>query len=136
MPRHLALPLAAVVLAGASAACEKPSPYVTLFASDRTVKARAVSYCHDAAECVEHRGNVATFRMKGRQEIGIDVPGSVADSGWRILEIQGDPVSHARYRRLPPLSFQPGQPPQPLTIEEVSGAGDVKGRWQFEIVGS
>jgi hypothetical protein len=138
MPRPAAAPVlaaAAVVLAGTSVACEKPSPYVTLFANDRTVKARATSYCHEPGECRTDEGNLAVFRMKGRHEIGIDVPGEVAESGWRILELQGDSVSHERYRRLPPLQFEPGQPPQALTVVELDGRGEVKGRWQFEIRG-
>ncbi len=134
MPR-LALPLAALVLAGSSMACEKPSPYVTLFANDRSVKARATTYCHRDGDCAEQPRNRAVLKMNGRQEIGIDVPGEVADSGWRILELQGEQVSHDRYRRLPPLEFQQGQPPQPLTIVELTPSGEVKGRWQFEIVG-
>ena len=138
MPRRVALPVAVLALAGASAACslEKPSPYITLYANDRTVKARATRYCHEGpSSCHEEPGNMAVFRMKGRHEIAIDVPGEVAESGWRILELQGDAVSHDRFRRLPPLQFQPGQPRQSLTVVELSSDGQDKGRWQFEIEG-
>src|SRR5688572_5901062 len=126
------MPLAALALVGATG-CTEPSPYVTLYAGSRVVKARAVRFCHEPDRCIAD-GRTTTLVIDGRREIGIDVPGSVAKAGWRILEVQGEDVSHERYRRLPPLSFPSGQK-QALTVVQVGRDDQETGRWQFSLVG-
>ena len=129
MPRpNAALSLVALATLGLASGCEKQSPWVTLTAGGTVVKARAIKYCRDNGRCNESTEQ-PLLRVKAGDVLGIDVPRSVAEHGWRIGE-QG-PFRHDHYYsfRLPD-QIQPGAE-QTLMIMRDPKHGE--GVWQFVI---
>jgi hypothetical protein len=125
-PRTL-VALAAVAALGAGTGCDKQSPYVTFTAHGVTVKARATKYCREG-RCNTSKDSPVLYVQEG-DTLGIDVPRSVADQGWRI-GTQGD-FSHDHYRSIAIGSqFQPGaELPVSIVRDEKYGAGE----WHFTI---
>jgi hypothetical protein len=121
--------LAAVAALGAGTGCEKQSPYVTFTAHGVTVKARATKYCREK-RCNESKENPILYVTSG-DVLGIDVPRSLADQGWRIETGQESPYSHDHYRSIPlGTQFQPGAE-VPVTITRDKKYGD--GVWNFTL---
>lgn len=84
MPRtNAALALVALATLGLATACEKQSPWVTLQSGGTVVKARAVKYCRDNGRCNES-AETPVLKVKPGEMLGIDVPRSVAEQGWRL----------------------------------------------------
>ena len=129
MPTRTAiLGLVAVAVLGGATGCEKQSPYITMTAHGVTVKARATKYCRET-ECDTTKDNPVIVVRPG-DTLGIDVPRSVAEEGWRI-GTEG-PFSHDHYRSIPiTRDFQSGGPPLQVQIyrDEKHGAG----QWTFSI---
>ena len=129
MPRpNAVLSLVALATLGLGTGCEKQSPWVTVTAGGVVVKARAIKYCRDSGRCNEstHR---PVLQIKPGDTLGIDVPRSVAEQGWRLGD-QG-PFSHDHYRAFPiGNQLEPGAK-QTLTImrDERHGIGV----WEFVI---
>jgi hypothetical protein len=127
MRRTAAVAFAALAAMGLATGCEKQSPYVTLTAHGVTVKARASNYCRDG-KC--HKGGESpTLDVHPGDTLGIDVPRSLADQGWRIGG-QGD-FSHDHYRAIEITNqFQKGAVlPVQIVRDERYGAGE----WQFTL---
>ena len=125
--RHTALGLVALAAIGLTTGCEKQSPYITLTAHGVTVKARAQKYCREG-KCAE--GKSTAFLTVGAEDIlGIDVPRSVAEDGWR-LGGSGD-FHHDHYLAIPLTGrVQPGQSiPLQIARDETHGIGE----WLFTI---
>jgi hypothetical protein len=128
MPTRTAvLALAAVAALGGATGCEKQSPYVSMTAHGVTVKARATQYCRDA-KCDKTDDN-PTLDVRPGDTLGIDVPRSVADQGWRI-GTEG-PFSHDHYRSIPiTRDFQSGADlPVQIFRDEKFGAA----HWTFTV---
>jgi hypothetical protein len=125
--RTAAVALAALAALGASTGCEKQSPYVTFTAHGVTVKARATKYCREG-RCNKSTDNPVLYVQRG-DTLGIDVPRSVADQGWRIGD-QG-PFSREHYRGIEiGAEFQPGaEIPVTVVRDERYGAGE----WRFTV---
>ncbi len=126
-PRHTAVAFAVLAAVGVTTGCEKQSPYVTLTAHGVTVKARATKYCREA-DC-KTGGEAPTLEVRPGDTLGIDVPRSVADQGWRIGD-QGD-FSHDHYRSIEITNqFQSGAT-LPVTIFRDTRFG--AGEWSFTL---
>jgi hypothetical protein len=129
MPRrNAALSLVALATLGLATACEKQSPFITVTAHGVVVKARATRYCRDNGKCNTSTDNPVLLVQNG-DIVGIDVPRSVAEQGWRIGD-QGD-FSHEHYRSIRITQQIPPGAEQVLRIvrDERHGAGE----WQFTI---
>lgn len=129
MPRrNAALSLVALAALGLATGCEKQSPWVTITAHGVVVKARAIRYCRDDGRCNESK-RVPALTIQPGDTLGIDVPRSVAEQGWRIGG-QGE-FSHDHYRSIQiGNQLQPGAE-QTLQIERDARHGE--GIWQFTI---
>lgn len=122
--------LAAVVLAalGGASGCEKQSPYITMSAHGVVVKARATKYCRAEANCSESTDN-PVITVRTGDTLGIDVPRSVAEQGWRIGG-QGD-FSHEHYRSIPiTRDFQSGSE---LAVQIQRNDHFGAGEWRFTV---
>jgi hypothetical protein len=128
MPRrHAALALVALALLGATG-CEKQSPYITITAHGVVTKARATKYCRTTEKCNESTESPHIFITAG-DILGIDVPRSVAEQGWRLGD-QGE-FSHDHYRSIEIGSQLPVGATQELRIvrDPVHGEGE----WRFTV---
>jgi hypothetical protein len=123
--RHSAVALAALAALGLATGCEKQNPYVTVTAGGVVVKARAVRYCR-GDDC-RVTNDTPTLTVRNGDVLGVDVPRSVADDGWRVSQ-QGE-VSHEHYITLPIEGRQPGVPLQ-LSLFR---AGPDFGEWRFTL---
>ncbi|HWL34980.1 MAG TPA: DUF2771 family protein [Frankiaceae bacterium] len=130
MPRRNAvLPLVAVAALGLVTGCEKQSPWVTMTADGVVVKARATKYCREGGKCNESK-DAPTLKVKSGGILGIDVPRSVAEQGWRIGD-QGE-FRHDHYFALPiPADAPPGASQQ---LQVVRDQKHGEGVWTFNIV--
>ncbi|HEX8001998.1 MAG TPA: DUF2771 family protein [Mycobacteriales bacterium] len=129
MPSRLpAVALAAVATMGLASACEKQSPYVTLTAGGTVVKARAARYCR-GDECSASTDQ-PTLEIRSGDTLGIDVPRSLAEQGWRLG--RGGEISHDHYHAEQLPQLQPGGEPITLSIfrDERHGFGE----WRFTLV--
>jgi hypothetical protein len=133
MPRRNAvLPLVAVAALGLATGCEKQSPFVTMTADGVVVKARATEYCRPGAEKCNKSSEVPVLKVKPGGVLGIDVPRSVAEQGWRIGAQGEGEFRHDHYFTLPiPQDAPPGASQD---IEVVRDAKHGKGIWTFRIV--
>lgn len=130
MPRrNAAMSLVVLAALGLSTGCEKQSPWVTLTAGGVVVKARATKYCRGTADTHCNTSNEnPVLKVKQGDTLGIDVPRSVAEQGWRIGE-QGE-FHHEHYRAIPiGGNLQPGN--VPLVIQRNPRYGE--GVWNFTI---
>ena len=130
MPRrNLALPLVAVVALGGVTACEKQSPIVTVTAGGVVVTARATKYCRENGKCNESDDNPLIYIQSG-DVLGIDVPRSLAEEGWRLGDQGG--FSHDHYRAIDIGNQLPsGGQPQELIIMRDPQHGE--GVWRFSV---
>jgi hypothetical protein len=127
--RTAAVALTALAALGLGTGCEKQSPYVTVTAGGVTVKARAVKYCR-GNDCDETNDR-PTIYVKEGDLLGVDVPRSVSDDGWRMGAEQAFTKKHYRTLEFPRGQYQPGQP---LTLRVVRDPRHGVGEWQFTIV--
>ncbi len=127
------------------AACEKPSPLVTLVSSGNTVHSEAQVYCFEGqsvqqANCASRAKQVKELRITPGQPIGIDVDKEVAERGW-IYEIgegeqtqQSDVKVNDHYFSLR-VNLPPGRR-VPLIIRTVDVEKQAAtGEWSFVLVG-
>lgn len=67
------------------AACQKPTPKVTLLSDDTTVNVAPQTYCFDVDHCrVSKKGNVGDIDATAGSQILVDVPRSVAKKEWIV----------------------------------------------------
>ncbi|HEV3002464.1 MAG TPA: DUF2771 family protein [Solirubrobacteraceae bacterium] len=130
MPSRLAVAALATLAPLALAACDKQNPYITMTAGGVVVKARAVRYCRgDDCRVTTDR---PTLKIKSGDTLGIDVPRSVAEDGWKLKvnDNEGE-VTHDHYRAEAIGNVRPGGDPIEVTILR---EGDDFGEWQFTLV--
>ncbi len=143
-----ARPLARIALGAgllglvAVAGCQKPLPEVTVTADGKSVSAQPTRYCFAGQSAAKNncRGsNEATneIRVNSTDAVSIDVPPSVASSGWYVVlnNQRNQKPLHTHYIRIPlnasgletgRLDFQVFQAGQ--TAQEFKGA------WTFTLV--
>lgn len=129
MPSRLAVAALAALAPLTLAACEKQNPIITITASGVVVKAKAVRYCR-GEDCRVTTEN-PTLRMRVGDPIGIDVPRSIAEDGWKVVlpDRRSTAVYHDHYRLLGlPVSDEP------MTIAIVRDGAEA-GEWRFTLVG-
>lgn len=147
--RRLALLAAAGASVFALAACEKPSPGITVFSGQTSAHSGALCWsfsgesldstacAQDVVENALRGGGVGTIPIVPGETIGISVEPSVAREGWtpvvgsqRLLQT---PTTSTYYR----FSFPDLQevPVDGLPLQIVAGTGDTtKGIWIFRLV--
>jgi hypothetical protein len=144
--RRLSAAASAGFLVLTLAACEKPSPLVTLVSSGNTVHSEAQVYCFEGqsvqqANCAGRAEEVKELRVRPGQPIGIDVDKEVAERGWLIEVGEGEQAQQSNVF-VDDHYFSFGFPIDrgqriPLTIRTV-GAEDPQaptGEWSFVLVG-
>ena len=129
MPRrNVLLAVLALAALGGASGCEKQSPYITMSAHGVVVKARATKYCREGGKCTESTDNPVLVVRSG-DTLGIDVPRSVAEQGWRIGG-QGD-FRHDHYQAIPiTRDFQSGSE---LAVQIQRNDQFGAGEWRFTI---
>jgi hypothetical protein len=145
--RLLSLALAAGALTTV-AACQKPSPGVTVVTDGHSVHVAASNYCFGGrtltsqTECPADGPSKTVVKVRSGDTVGIDVDSELADSGWVIY----DPVSrqnsevHTSHYYAFTASFGAGETGAFVEVHQVrSGAGPtdltkVLGIWRFELV--
>lgn len=127
MPSRLSVAALALLAPLGLAACEKQNPYVTVTAGGVVVKARAVRYCR-GTDCRVSTDN-PTLEIKSGDTLGIDVPRSVAEDGWRLGQ-EGE-VLHDHYHAEQIGNIRPGGEPIPISIFR---DGPEFGEWRFTLV--
>ncbi len=131
MPRkNVAFSFVALAALGLATGCEKQSPWVTVTAGGVVVKARATKYCRDNGKCNESTEKPVIY-VKPGDTLGIDVPRSVAENGWRIETGQPGPYSYDHYRAIPiGTQFQSGAE---LDLRIVRDPKHGEGVWNFSV---
>jgi hypothetical protein len=124
--RTTAAALAAVASLGLATACEKKSPIVTVTAHGVVVKAHAVEYCR-GTEC-DTSDEIPVLTIHPGDTIGIDVPRSVAEQGWRWDENQPYVYDHYRHISVGDGQLESGRE-FPLQIQRDPKHG--RGEWRF-----
>jgi hypothetical protein len=128
MPSRTAAAALAAVAAVSLTACEKQSPYVSVTAGGRTVKARAIRYCR-GSEC-DSSTDQPILRLKAGDVVGIDVPRSLAEQGWAIPELQDQSFSKDHYRTFTlPENVTPGD----HTLSVVRDQSKGEGQWKITL---
>lgn len=126
--RHHAVALATLATLGLATGCEKQNPIITMTAHGVVVKARAVRYCR-GDDCRVTQ-DIPTLAIHPGDVLGIDVPRSLAEQGWKV-GAQGI-VNHDHYRaeRIGE-GLRPGAEIE-LSIfrDEAHGVGE----WRFKLV--
>ena len=130
------------------AACQKPSPGVTVVTNGHSVHVEASNYCggksfDKESDCVTHGPQTTRVRVRSGDRVGIDVDSELADSGWVIY----DPVSKqnsevfTQHYYAFDATFGNGEKGAFLEVHQVekvkSGSVDltkVTGIWRFELV--
>ncbi len=124
------------------AGCQKPLPEVTVTVGSKSVSAAPTRYCFSGQSAAQNncRGsNQATneIRVHSTSALSIDVPPSVASSGWYVVmnNQRNQSPLHTHYIRIPLNAsgldtgrldfqvFQAGATPQ-----------EFKGAWSFTLV--
>jgi hypothetical protein len=136
LPRRLVAVLGLAAGAGL-AACEKPTPLVTLYSEGRTVKTEAHAY-ERAGELKRFNRDVPVLRVRQGAQLGVDVDSDLADDGW-IVTIDGRPVTDVQRDHYQPVIVpnlgEPGV--ARLTVERVPAGADLRrgfrstGSWPF-----
>jgi hypothetical protein len=89
MRRPIALAGTLAATAAMLAACDKPTPDVTLQSGSRSTVVRPQTYCFDLAHCrIRTSGGVGSLRAEAGSTILIDVPRDVANRSWSAVSAQ------------------------------------------------
>lgn len=126
--RNAALSLVALVALGTATGCEKQSPWVTVTAGGTVVKARATKYCRENNKCTESTDK-PVIDIKQGDTLGIDVPRSVAEHGWRVPNVFGEQLIHDHYRAITIPQVQAGEIDLVVVRDERHGEGE----WHFTL---
>lgn len=138
-----------VVLATAALSltgCEKPAPSVTVFSGAGSVHTEALCWAFDAdrleaGQCAEDLVNgrdtsrVPTLDVDDGNTVGISVDEIVAETGWTIGAVGGQPVTPqpltSSYYR---FTFGTGAT-EPILLQIVAGqnTGDMRGVWIVQL---
>lgn len=136
-------PLLAAALLLSLAACEKPTPGVTIAAGTRSVHIESTTYCHEgqSAEkrnCSEHLDRIGLVRVKEGQQVMIDVDSDIAENGWILVDTDANARSNVQDEHF--FSYTPDFRNGPLVNLEVRSldrpANDARqtGIWKFQLV--
>jgi hypothetical protein len=144
---HLGLGVGLVLMA---AACQQPSPGVTVVTNGHSVHVAASNYCFHGrtlsseAECPAEGPRVTRVKVRAGDTVGIDVDSDLADTGWVLY----DPVSkqngdvHKGHYLTFPADLGTATSAY-LEVHQVTGSGSgpsdlvkVLGIWRFQLVES
>jgi len=135
--------LAAAALLLSLAACEKPTPGVTVAAGSHSVHMESTVYCHDGQtpeqqNCEEHVDRLGVVKVKLGQEVMIDVDKDIAENGWILVDADANARSNAIDEHF--FSYTPDFRSGPIVNLEVRSldrpANDAQttGVWKFQLV--
>jgi hypothetical protein len=143
--RTVATSFACLLAVGALSACERESPWVTLYSSGDTVKNRAAVYCFEdqsleAGDCREEPGEPVRLPVSRDAQIAVDVDASLLDRGFtavvgdqRVADVQ---FEHYMTFSLP-TGFQLPAEGLPMQVIAMSGEDDpdtISAIYSFELV--
>lgn len=156
--KALAVAAVSVALATTLAACEKPTPGVTVFSGTQSANRDAICWSPDAdqpvtgADCSLQLDSadadfnkqlidqVAIIATAPGQTVGISVDPVVADAGW-VVTINGraltrDTITTSYFRfTMPPQPLRRGD--AQLVVQALTSEGDgVRGAWLFGLTES
>jgi hypothetical protein len=136
-------PLLAVALLLSLAACEKPTPGVTVAAGRTSVHMQATTFCHDGQtaerqNCAEHLQRRGLVKVKQGQQVMIDVDSDIAENGWILVDADANARSNVQDEHF--FSYTPDFRSGPIVNLEVRSldrpADDARttGVWKFQLV--
>jgi len=137
--RLLAAPLVLLALA----ACEKPTPSVTVSSGTTSVHREATTFCHEGQsaatqDCAENLDEIGIVRVKAGDRVSIDVDGDLADSGWILVDTEAkarsDVQDETHFSYTPDFSRSPVINLEVRSLDEVAEDADVTGVWRFQLV--
>jgi len=137
--RLIAAPLVLLALA----ACERPTPGVTMASGTTSVHTEAAVFCHEgqsaaAQDCAEDLDALGVVRVRPGQPLSIDVPGEVADHGWVVVDPDTKQRSDVQDETHLSLTFDFARRPvinlEVHALDEVSDSATVTGVWRFQLV--
>ena len=117
------------------AACEKPTPAVTLQSGTRSVHAEATLYVRDGKQ-VRSQKTVTVLRTHPGQTVGIDVDRAIADKGWQVHITtggNGSSVFNSGVLKVHHYSFEVGAESTDVVISEQGSGGAPTGLWAFSV---
>lgn len=131
--------LAAAALVGLTG-CEKPTPLVTLYSGDTSVKTEAMQYCESGQSaqdntCTKYRREPPVLDVRPGDGVGVDVSRSLAADGW-IVAVNGQRATELQqdhYTRIPGIPFDERGNAR-LDVYRVRREGEnliPRGQWQF-----
>jgi hypothetical protein len=137
----------AVLSAAALAACEKPTPLVTLVSGGESVYREANVWCFEegqtiaSGECAEREEGVLRLPVRAGDEIGVDVGDELNDRGWTFTLVdpanpqgaQEAPLQEEHWFSFTAPNIPPGESLL-LTVRTGESAQAANGEWAFELV--
>ena len=118
------------------AACQQPTPGVTLQSGSRVVRADAAAYIRGGKE-VRGSGAVKVLTVRAGASVGIDVDRSIADHGWSVhITTRGStqstldsPLLKGQHH----FSFDVGSASTDVVVSQLGADGSPQGIWAFTI---
>jgi hypothetical protein len=141
--RKAATAAAGALLLLGLAACEKPTPGVTVSSGKRSVHVESTTYCRDgqsAAQrnCVEHLKRFGLVRVKDGDSVAIDVDSSIAKHGWILVDADANARSAVQDEHH--FSYTPDFRAGPVihleirSLDRVADDATTTGVWKFQLV--
>jgi hypothetical protein len=132
--------VSALLALGVLAACDKPTPSVTLQSGARSVHSEATLYVRDGKQ-VRSKQSVTVLRTHPGETVGIDVDRAVADKGWQVHITTGTAGSTASdanvfnsgVLKVHHYAFEVGATVTDVVISEVGDGGTPTGLWAFSV---
>lgn len=125
-----------VILAlAATAACQQPTPGVTVQSGSRVVRDTATLYVRNGKQ-VRGSGAVKVLSVRPGALVGIDVDRTVADHGWSVFITTGSSSSStvkSPILRGHHFSFDVGSGVTDVVVSEQSSNGVPQGLWAFRL---
>lgn len=125
----------AVLVLGALAGCQKPTPAVTLQSGSRAVRATATVYVRGGKQITASHG-VKVLKVHPGDHVNIDVDKSIASKGWSATITSGTsksdtvttPVLHLQH-----FSFDAGSAASDVVIAQKGSGSSPSGLWAFTL---
>jgi hypothetical protein len=141
--RPLATAAAAALLLFGLAACEKPTPGVTVVSGTSTAHVEATTYCHEGQtaanqDCAQDLEQVGIVRVKAGDRVGIDVDKSLVEHGWILVDTDAKARSGLQdghyFSYVPDFSKGPIIHLEIHSLDQLAENAQVTGVWRFELI--
>lgn len=123
----------AILSLGAVAACEQPTPGVTLQSGDNVVRASATAYVRGGKQ-LAGSDKVKVLKARPGASVGIDVDGSIARRGWTVHITTGNTTLNSSVlRNQYHFAFNVGSTSTQVVVSELGAGTSPQGLWVFQV---